>query len=71
MMFHVENFMRGNNIKLEDYSPEQCGYCIIDVVGNKTRGRLKVSLSLTRQEAIDLLKGLGFKLLNENAGAIK
>ncbi|TWU59961.1 hypothetical protein Poly51_02340 [Rubripirellula tenax] len=65
---HVENFMRANGVEVAKYDPSQFGFCIIDVAGSKVQGRLQVNLSLTRREAVGLLRGLGIPALDEMAG---
>ena len=64
----VENFMRANGVEVAKYDPSQFGFCIIEVAGSKVQGKLQVNLSLTRREAVDLLRGLGVAIFDENAG---
>ena len=65
---YVENFMRANGVEVAKYDPSQFGFCIIEVAGYKVQGRLQVNLSLTRREAVDLLRGLGVAIFDESAG---
>ena len=65
---HVEEFMRANGVEVEKYDPSQFGFCIIEVAGTKVQGQLHVTLTLTRREAVDLLRGLGVAVLQEMAG---
>ena len=63
---HVENFMRANGIEVTRTPGFGC--CEIEIAGTKAQGRLSVSLSLTRRDAVDLLHGLGVPVLDVMAG---
>lgn len=65
---HVENFMRANGVEVAKFDSHQFGFCFIEVHGSKIQGRLQINLSMTRREAVDLLRRLGVPVIDETAG---
>lgn len=65
---HVENFMRANGVEVKDYEPSQFGNCIIQVAGTLAQGDLRINLTMTRQEGVNLLRSLGMPVFDVNAG---
>jgi len=68
MEINVENFMRANGISVRRVGAPTLDYCVIDIMDDKVQGTLSVSLSLTRREAIALLRGCCVPVPNEMAG---
>lgn len=65
----VAAFMRANGVEIVgvDRSP-MTDFLIIEVNDRLVNGRLSVVPTMTRQEAIDLIRGLGLPVTVEYAG---
>jgi len=60
----VVHFLRANGVGFVE-----CEYdCIIFVVSDFAQGDLHISQSITRRQAVSLLRGLGIPVPNEFAG---
>lgn len=64
----VEKFMRANGVVVDDYDMGQFGYCYLTIEGTLLQGKIAVSLSMTRRQAIDMLRAFGMPVSSPYAG---
>lgn len=65
---NVVQFMKANKVNYRVHDVPMFKWCFIEVDSPKLRGTLHFRSTLTRREAVDLLRGLGIPVVDEMAG---